>query len=156
VTLMTGKFANKSKPIAPSIAGYRENRRIPGICCGSGRNCCRQVADSHQIVAGAGDGEHPAHPVLISVPGLPEIPDGLHPAENLLHPLPQALTDGIPWMGGPAPAVLGHMGHSLQARHGLDESPGIVSLVAAHGNTVPARNALHRPRRRFPSGRGPP
>jgi hypothetical protein len=126
---MTGKFANKSGPIAPSIAGYPENRRIPGVFFASRRNRCRQVADSHQIVRRGGEGEHSAHPaVLASVPSLPEIPHGFHPAEDFLHPFSQALTDGIPRMAGgaavngglPALAVLGHMGHGLQAPHGLD------------------------------------
>jgi hypothetical protein len=155
---VTVKFNGGLGPLHHFIANCRQNYGCPAICCGPGRNSrYRQVADAHQIVGGGGEGEDMAHPVLVSVPGLPEIPEGLHPAENLLHPLPQGLTDGIPWMtGGPAPAVLGHVGHSIQAWHGLDESPGIVGLVAAHGNAVPAGNALHQPRRRFPFGRGPP
>jgi hypothetical protein len=52
---MTDKLANKSGPIAPSIAGYLENRRIPGVFFASRRNRCRQVA---------------------------EIPHGFHPAED--------------------------------------------------------------------------
>jgi hypothetical protein len=32
-TLMMGKFANKSGPIAPSMVGYPENRCIPGVFC---------------------------------------------------------------------------------------------------------------------------
>ena len=69
-TLMTGKFANKSGPIAPSIAGYPENHRIPGVFCASRRNRRHQVADAHQIVRRGGEGEHPAHPVLASVPSV--------------------------------------------------------------------------------------
>jgi hypothetical protein len=76
VTLMTGKFANKSGPITPSIAGYLENRRIRGVFFTSRRNRRRQVADSHQVVHRGGEGEHKVHPVLTSVPGLPEIPHG--------------------------------------------------------------------------------
>ena len=131
-TLMTGKFANKSGPIAPSIAGCRENYRIPGVSFGSRRNRRRQVADAHQIVRRGGEGEHPAHPVLASVSSLPEIPHGFHPAEDFLHPFSQALTDGVPRMAGgatvngglPAVAVLGHMGHGLQGPQSLDKSPG--------------------------------
>ena len=150
---MTGKFANKSGPIAPSIADYLENRRIPGVFFASRRNHRRQVADAHQVVSRGGEGEHPAHPVLASVPRLPEIPHGLHPAEDFLHPFSQALTDGISRMAGgatvngglPAVTVLGHMGHGLQAPHGLDESPGIIGLVATHGNAMPAGNAWFHP-----------
>jgi hypothetical protein len=47
-TLMTGKLANKYGPIAPSIAGYPENRRIPGVFFTSRRNHRRQVAYAHQ------------------------------------------------------------------------------------------------------------
>ena len=84
-TLMTSKLANKSGPIAPSIAGCREDYPIPGVSFGSRRNYRRQVAYAHQVVGRGGEGEHPAHPVLASVPRLPEIPHGLHPAEDFLH-----------------------------------------------------------------------
>jgi len=88
-TLMTDKLANKSGPIAPLIAGYLENRHIPGVFFASRRNRGRKVADAHQIVRRGGEGEHPAHPVLASVPDLPEIPHGFHPAEDFLHPFSQ-------------------------------------------------------------------
>jgi hypothetical protein len=127
---MTGKLANKSGPIAPSIAGFREDYPIPSVSFGSRRNYRRQVAYAHQVVRRGGEGEHPA-----SVPRLPEIPHGLHPAEDFLHPFPQALTYGVPRMAGgaavngglPPLAVLGHMRHGLQAPHGLDESPAIIA-----------------------------
>ena len=121
-TLMTGKFSEKSGLLPPMVAGYRQNYRFPDSCLGSGRNSRRQVTYSHQIVRRGGEGEHPAHPVLASVPSLPEIPHRLHPAEDLFHPFSQALTDGVPRMAGGAPvngglsavAVLGYVGHSLR------------------------------------------
>jgi hypothetical protein len=102
---MMVKFGDKSGPIAPSIVGCRENYPIPGVSFGSRRNRCCQVPYSHQIVGGGGKGEHPAHPVLTSVPRLPEIPHGLHPAEDFLHPFSQALTDGIPRVAGGAASM---------------------------------------------------
>ena len=124
---MTGKFANKSGPIAPLIAGCRENRRIPGICFGSGRNRRRQVAYSHQIVRRGSEGEYPAHPLGSSVSGSLEIANG-HPAEDFLHPFAQALTDGVARMAGglafdgriPTFAVLGHMRHGIISFRGRD------------------------------------
>jgi len=101
---MTGKFSDKSGLLPPLRAGCRQNYRCSNNCSGSGRNSRRQVADSHQIVRRGGEGEHPAHPVLASVPSLPEIPHGFHPAEDLLHPFSQTLTDGIPRMAGGAAA----------------------------------------------------
>jgi hypothetical protein len=92
--------------------GWRlpENYRILEIFCGSGRKFC------HQIVSGAGEGEHPAHPCCSSMPGLPEI------AEDFFHPFTQTLTDGMARMPGsatvngglPGLAVLGHMRQGIQ------------------------------------------
>ena len=134
---MTGKFANKSGPIAPSIAGCRENRRIPGVRFDSRRNRRRQVAYSHQIVRRGSEGEHPGHPLGSSVSGFPEIADGFHPAEDFLHPFAQALTDGVARMAGSAAvdgrippfAVLGHMRHGIQDTQRLDKLPRIISFI---------------------------
>jgi len=155
---MMGKFSDKSGPIAPSIAGCREDYPIPGVSFGSRRNRRRQVAYSHQIVRRGREGEHPAHPFHASMAGFPEIADGLHPAEDFLHPFTQALTDGVARMTGsaavdgrvPALAVLGHMRHGIQNPQRLDELPSIISFITAHGNAMPAPQpgALLRPARR--------
>jgi hypothetical protein len=159
-TLMTGKLANKSGPIAPSIAGCRGNRSIPGVCFGSGRNRYRQVAYSHQIVSCGREGEHPVHPFYSSVTGFPETADGFHPAEDFLHPFLQALTDGVARMAGgpavdgrvPALAVLGHMRHGIQDPQRLDKLPSIISFITGHGNAMPAGKVANHALGRVPLG----
>jgi hypothetical protein len=42
-------MSNKSGPIAPSIAGDLENRRIPGVFFASRRNRCRQATSPHHL-----------------------------------------------------------------------------------------------------------
>ena len=101
-TLMTGKFTDKSGPLAPSVAGCRQNYRLSGIYLGSGRNRRRQVTYSHQIVRRGSEGKHPGYPFGSSVSGFPEIADGFDPAEDFRHPLAPALTDDVARMTGGA------------------------------------------------------
>jgi hypothetical protein len=122
VTTMIGKFADKSGLLTPSVASCRNNYHLPGVLCGSRKNCCRQVTYSHQIVSRGGEGEHPAHPFYAAVTSFPEITHGFDPAEDFLHPFAQALTDGVARVpAGPAVngrgtprVVLGHMGYGIE------------------------------------------
>jgi hypothetical protein len=147
---MMGKFSDTSGVLAPSVVGCRENYRFAAIYFGSWGNRRHQVEYSHQIERRGHVGEHPAHPFHSWVTSFPEIADGFHPAEDCLHPFSQALPGGTPRMAGGAAvngrlsalAVLGHMGQGIQGPQSLDESPGIIGLVAAHGNAVPAGNAI--------------
>ena len=157
---MASKFADKSGPLPPSAAGFRENYRFPGVLFGSRRNRGRQVAYSHQIVGGGGKGEHPAHPFYTSVTSFPEIAHGFHPAEDFLHPFAQALTEDIARMASgtpvngrsPALAVLGHVGHSIQGAQREDKFPNIISFITAHGNAMPAGKVAHQALCRVPLG----
>jgi hypothetical protein len=130
-------FIDKFGPLPAGIAGCRQYRGFPGICFGSRRSLCRQVAHSHQVVSCGREGEDPAHPFLSSVPGFPEIADGFDPAEDFHLPFSQALTDGIARMAG-SPAVdgrrtrrtlLGQMRHGIKGTQGLDKLPSIISLI---------------------------
>ena len=157
---MTGKFANKSGPFAPSIAACRENRRILSVCFDSGRNRRRQGAYSHQIVRRGREGEYPGHPLGSSVWGFPEIADGFHPAEDFLHPFAQALTDGVARVAGgaavdgrvPALAVLGHMRRGIQDTQRLDKLLSIISFITAHRNAMPAGKVANHALCRVPLG----
>ena len=157
---MVSEFSDKSWLLAPSIIGCRQNSRFAGICSGSGRNCRRQVAYSHQIVRRGSEGKHPGHPFGSSVTGFPEIAHGFHPAEDFLHPFPQALTDGVARMAGgpavdgrvPALAVLGHMWHGIQDTQRLDKLPSIISFITPHGNAMPAAKVANHALCRIPLG----
>jgi hypothetical protein len=127
---MTGKFSDKPGPLPTSVDGYRQNYQLSAICSGSGRNRRRNFAYLQQIVRCGSEGEHPGHPLGSNVSGFPKVADGLHSAEDFLHPFAQALTGGITLMVNgpgandrlPARAILGHMRHGIQGAE-LGQTP---------------------------------
>jgi hypothetical protein len=157
---MMDKFADKSVLFTSSVADYRENDGLPSVIFGLRRNRCRQVAYSHQIVSCSGEGEHPTHPFYASMTSLSRIAHGFDPAKDLLHPLAQALADGLALMaGGPAidgrgtpRMVLGHMRYGIEGTQGLDKLSGIISFITAHGNTMSAGKVAHYAFCRVPLG----
>src|SRR5665811_2358316 len=71
-------------------------RRAPYLPSFSRRTQLRlQVLQSHQVEAGAGEGEHRAHLLLSPMPELAQTPGHFHPAEGLFHDLAPALTCGV-------------------------------------------------------------
>ena len=55
----------------------------------------QQVSHSQQIVNRGRPGEHPFHPLATPVANLAHQADGLHPAEDLFHPLAFLLADDV-------------------------------------------------------------
>src|SRR5660397_281605 len=71
-------------------------RRAPCLPSSSRRTQLRlQVLQSHQVEAGAGEGEHRPHLLLSPMPEFTQTPGHLHPAEGLFHDLAPALTCGV-------------------------------------------------------------
>ncbi len=110
---------------------------MPGSARGGGP---QQIANPDQVVGGGPQAEHPVDHGGTPIVDLPELRDRLQPAEDLLHPLPAALTHGVPGVaGGPtvdgAPAVridvLSPMRGESQVSATREEVRGVVALVAA-------------------------
>src|SRR5579871_4765588 len=120
------------------------------------RSC--QVADAHQIVSRRSQSEHPAHQPNPPVPELPPPAHRLHPAQNLLPPLPLLLADDITRLSGP-PAVdralspllvLGDVQCGLQAPNGGHELFRILDLVGSHRQRRIPSNRSHHDQRCIP------
>src|SRR6202022_5129109 len=107
---------------------------------------------------GAAKGAVPRPPRPSAVGGFAHPADGLHPAEALLDPFAQPLTDRITRMpGGPRVergtsrprVILGHVRGDLECAARRDEAVRIVALVPSQSNAAIARQPLvgHRLRR---------
>src|SRR5215469_8550753 len=127
------------------------------------RNCGGQIANAHQIVGGACEGENPIHFAHSAMANFAHQRDRLQPTEALFDPLPLSLAEGIPQMPHGAPVnraaaaasvVLCHMRVTHRFRHSLTKSrvsnplsppavtvfvPGICSSItsAASRSAVP-------------------
>src|SRR5680860_1065585 len=124
-------------------------RRAPYLPSSSRRTQLRlQVLQSHQVEAGAGEGEDRAHLLLSPMPELAQTPGHLHPTEGLFHDLAPALTHGVALPAGGALVdgvvlfLLGHMGGDTKAPGFLDEILGVVALVRPYGQPTFAPTAF--------------
>src|SRR3954467_490080 len=66
------------------------------------RRTSQKLGDTHQVVGGRGEGEHPAHPGGASMTGLAQSCDGLDPAEHFLDALANAHADSVTGVPGGA------------------------------------------------------
>ena len=97
--------------VAPALQSLRERSRRT-----------QQGPHPHQVVGRLGEGEHPAHTLHPSVFRLPDRPDHLAPAEDLLDALALALADVVAHVGRRAivdcaatvAIVLRHMGRHAE------------------------------------------
>ncbi len=100
----------------------------------------KQLRQPDKIVSGEGECELSAHAVQSAQHGLGGRPDGLAPAERLLDPLTDALTDGISGMprctavDGRSFGLGRHMRRHIHGLQFVDEVFGVVSLVSAQGD----------------------
>src|SRR5665811_1614388 len=124
-------------------------RRAPCLPSSSRRTQLRlQVLQSHQVEAGAGEGEHRPHLLLSPMPELAQTPGRLHPTEGLFHDLAPALTCGValpaggPLVDGVVLFLLGHMGSDTKSAGLLDEVRGVVALVRPYGQPTFAPTAF--------------
>src|SRR5512138_1836986 len=78
------------------------NGAAPGA--GARRSCggSEKIAHPNQVVGGCPQHEDPVDQREAAVVELPELPDGLQPAEDLLDPLPAALAHRVAGMAGGA------------------------------------------------------
>jgi hypothetical protein len=86
-----------------------------------------QVLQSHQVGAGAGEGEHRAHLLLSSMPELAQTPGHLHPAEGFFHDLAPTLTHGVSLPAG-GPLVDGRCTSSSRPQGGVIPRPRVYFL----------------------------
>src|SRR5680860_464550 len=132
-------------------------RRTPYLPSSSRRTQLRlQVLQSHQVGAGAGEGEDRPHLLLSPMPEFTQTPGHLHPTEGLFHDLAPALTCGValpaggPLVDGVVLFLLGHMGGDTKAPGLLDEVLGVVALVRPYGQPTLSLIHISEPTRRTP------
>src|SRR3990170_8544096 len=124
---------------------------------------CKHLAEgahADQVVDRRREDEDPVAFRLAPVAGLPQQPDRLQPAEDLLDPLAHPLADLIAGMPGRASVdgaraavrVLGHMRGELHGPQRGDELPGVVRLVGPDGPAPPWLHAGRQLHRRLPLG----
>src|SRR5680860_405844 len=124
-------------------------RRAPYLPSSSRRTQLRlQVLQSHQVGAGAGEGEDRAHLLLSPMPELAQTPGHLHPTEGLFHDLAPPLTHGVALPAGGALVdgvvllLLRHLGGDTKAPGLLDDILGVVALVRPYGQPTFAPTAF--------------
>src|SRR5680860_1468864 len=127
-----GRFSPEGPRLRP--------RRAPCLPSSPRRTQLRlQVLQSHQVGAGAGEGEDRAHLLLSPMPELTQTPGHLHPTEGLFHDLAPALTHGValpaggPLVDGVVLFLLGHMGGDTKSAGLLDEVLGVVAPIRPYG-----------------------
>src|SRR5580765_1671486 len=122
-SMTSGKAPARRHEVRGGPTGSPTRRRVRAAGWARGseaswrRSRPRQVPDSHQVVHGQGEGEHPPDPAHASMAHLATQSHRLGPAEDLFPPLALLLTDDVAGMArrarinGTAPAggVLGHM-----------------------------------------------
>src|SRR5262249_31039983 len=117
-----------------------------------------QARDAKQVVGGASEiGVH-LHSSASAEAGFAQPTDRLHPAEGLLDPFADPLTDRVARVtrgarverraSGP-PEILRHMGGNLEFPTRCDEIAGVITFVPAQGDSAAPSQAFisHRDRR---------
>jgi hypothetical protein len=108
------------------------------------RGC--QVPDSDQVVSGSCQGEDRINTFTAPAMQFAQIPDGLEPAEDLLHSFADFQADAISLMTGGSPVnngtafLLGNMGGGLPPATLSHKIGCVIPLVGTHDDVMTSRN----------------